>query len=294
MALMEYPEPPADAPRQSPGLVTSAQRRRLTVHGVVQGVGFRPFVWRLATGHGLAGWVRNTPDAVVIEAEGELAALDSFANELVAEAPQLARVSAVTIEEIESVGVTGFRIERSGGEGEAIQAPPPDAVVCSACHAELSDLSDRRYRYPFTNCTNCGPRFTIITALPYDRERTAINRFTMCDDCRREYEDPGDRRFHAEPVACPQCGPRLWLADSDGAVIWGDAIDMAAAALRDGAIVAIKGLGGFQLACDATNETIVALLRERKRRPAKPLAVMVADLAAARAVAEVNSEVASL
>jgi hydrogenase maturation protein HypF len=269
------------------------ERRLLIVRGVVQGVGFRPFVWRLAHGHGLVGSVRNTLDGVVIEAEGDPAAMDAFATEIVDHAPSLARVASLTVDRLELAGDRGFRIEMSGEAGEAVQPPPADAVVCTTCLAELRDPFDRRHRYPFINCTGCGPRFTIIESLPYDRGRTTMRHFPMCEACRREYEDPNDRRFHAEPVACPECGPRLWLTEADGTVIWGDPIDIAAAALREGAIVAVKGLGGFQLACDATDPAAVDLLRERKRRPAKPLAVMVADLAGARAIAEVDDAAAT-
>jgi hydrogenase maturation protein HypF len=270
------------------------QRRLLTVTGVVQGVGFRPFVWRLAQSHGLAGLVRNTLDGVVIEAEGEPAAMDAFATDILEHAPSLANVASLTIDRLECAGQSDFRIELSGESGEVVQAPPADAVVCADCLSELGDSFDRRHRYPFVNCTNCGPRFTIIESLPYDRERTTMRHFPMCDACRREYENPGDRRFHAEPTACADCGPHLWLTDAAGEVVWGDAIDIAAAALRHGAIVAVKGLGGFQLACDATDPVAVGLLRTRKRRPAKPLAVMVADLAGARAVAEVDDAAATL
>lgn len=278
--------------RVPPSPVQSRERRRLTVRGVVQGVGFRPFVWRLAHEHDLAGSVRNTLDGVVIEVEGAAPAVDRFATAVVERAPTLARVASLSVEPLEVRGETEFQIKLSGEAGDAVQPPPADAVVCDQCLAELADPFDRRHRYPFINCTCCGPRFTIIEDLPYDRPRTTMRRFPMCEDCSREYRDPGNRRFHAEPVACPACGPQLTMADAQGEVIWGDPIDIAAAALRDGAIVAVKGLGGFQLACDATDAIAVDLLRERKRRPAKPFAVMAADLAAAETLAVIDADAA--
>ncbi|MDQ6848006.1 MAG: carbamoyltransferase HypF [Candidatus Dormibacteraeota bacterium] len=269
------------------------ERWMISVRGVVQGVGFRPFVWRLARARSLAGSVRNTLDGVVIEAEGSTADLKALVREVVELAPNLARVDLLTVDTLDCTAQRGFQITLSAEAGTAVQAPPPDAVVCTDCLAELADPFDRRYRYPFINCTGCGPRFTIIESLPYDRERTTMRQFLMCDACRREYEDAGDRRFHAEPVACPDCGPLLWLAEPDGGVVWGDPVDIAAAALRHGAIVAVKGLGGFQLACDASDATAITLLRERKHRPSKPLAVMVADLSAARSLAEIDADAAT-
>ena len=241
------------------------ERRRIRVRGVVQGVGFRPFVHRLATRDRLGGRVWNDGDGVVVEVEGPRPVLDAFALALVEEAPPLARVVSVTGEPLEPLGEHGFEVaasHRSGGSALV----PADVATCADCLRELFDPRDRRYRYPFTNCTNCGPRLTIVTAVPYDRARTTMAGFTLCTDCRREYEDPTDRRFHAEPIACPECGPRLSLP-----------LDDAARALRDGAIVAVKGLGGYHLACDATNEPAVARLRERKRRDEKPFAVMGTD-----------------
>jgi len=278
---------------------------RLEVRGTVQGVGFRPFVYRLGRGLGLDGWVRNDGGVVIIEAAGTPEALAAFTERLSSEAPPRARVSGVTVTALpawlaEPGG--GFRVA-SSAEGAAATAPgmpapggeiPPDLATCDACLAELFDPADRRYRYPFLNCTDCGPRATIIDALPYDRERTTMRAFSLCPKCRREYADPADRRFHAEPVACPVCGPRLaWLAD--GVLGHGeDALRAAERMIRAGGIVALKGLGGYQLICDAGNEAAVARLRARKRRPTKPFAVMVADLATARAYAEVDDVEAGL
>jgi hydrogenase maturation protein HypF len=241
---------------------TELQRRRLDIAGVVQGVGFRPFVHRVASEHGLSGFVRNTPAGVTIEAEGPSAALDAFSEELVAGAPPLARVAEVTTRGLPVSRDDGFAIVASDvGAGAAVV--PADSATCADCLRELFDPADRRYRHPFISCTHCGPRFTIVRGLPYDRARTTMGEFEMCGACRAEYEDPRDRRFHAEPIACHDCGPRLSMP-------LGEAI----AVLRDGGIVAVKGLGGWHLACLATDEAAVVRLRERKQRDAKPFAVM--------------------
>ncbi len=247
----------------------------------MQGVGFRPFVWRLAERHGLTGWVRNADGVVEIHAEGPPAALDAFAVELGGAPPPLAVVDDVSWAAADLLGFPGFDVDLSVEGGGGDRLVPPDAATCAACLDELFDPNDRRYRYPFINCTDCGPRFTIIESLPYDRARTSMRPFPMCDACRCEYEDPGDRRFHAEPVACPGCGPRIELRDAEGHRMDGDVVDRVAAMLGSGAIVAIKGLGGFHVACDATAESAVRRLRDRKQRPDKPFAVMVADLEAA-------------
>jgi hydrogenase maturation protein HypF len=239
-------------------------RLRIRVVGIVQGVGFRPFVYGLAQRHGLGGYVLNDGQGVLIEAEGPEPELEAFTAELRAEAPPLARVDAVEAAPVNGVGETGFRIEAStpGGRTALI---PADVATCDDCLRELFDPADRRHRYPFINCTNCGPRFTIVRDVPYDRPNTTMAGFPMCPACRREYEDPADRRFHAEPVCCPACGPKLSMP-----------IEQAAGLLRDGAVVAVKGLGGWHLACDASNEDAVARLRARKHREDKPFALMTA------------------
>ena len=243
-------------------MMQTMERRRVRVIGVVQGVGFRPFVYGLAVRLGLAGFVLNDGEGVVIEAEGEPAALDALETGLREEAPPLARVASVRVERVAPVGETTFRIETSAPSGRSALIPA-DVATCGDCLRELFDPGDRRYRYPFVNCTQCGPRFTIVTAVPYDRPNTTMAEFPMCVDCRREYEDPLDRRFHAEPIACPVCGPRLSMP-----------LENAIGLLRDGRIVAVKGLGGYHLACDASSEEAVARLRSRKLREDKPFAVM--------------------
>ncbi len=260
----------------------SVVARRIEVRGVVQGVGFRPFVWRLASRHGVTGWVRNRGGVVEILAEGPEERLDAFCRALAEDPPPLARVEEVRWSRARPGGFATFEVDESQEEAAGERLISPDVATCEACLRELFDPADRRYRYPFINCTDCGPRFTIIEALPYDRERTSMRVFPMCADCEREYRDPSDRRFHAEPVACPACGPRLRLVDPQGRTIPGDPIERAAALLREGRIVAVKGLGGFHLACLAEDEAVVAELRRRKRRPHRPFAVMAADLDAAR------------
>ncbi|WP_239334274.1 carbamoyltransferase HypF [Frankia sp. CiP3] len=296
---------------------------RLEVHGTVQGVGFRPFVYRLGTSLGLDGWVRNDDGRVVIEAAGPPGALAALASRLRTDAPPLARVRDVRVTEL-SARIprprSGFRVGPSTGRPAApasaptsasasashVREVPADVATCEACLAELFDPNDRRYRYPFVNCADCGPRATIVDTLPYDRTRTTMRAFPMCDDCAREYTDPGDRRFHAEPIACPACGPQLaWWAPAGGrgprtdpqpaASTAGSAALAAAVAMIDsGGTVALKGLGGYQLVCDATNGAAVARLRARKHRPTKPFAVMVTDLDAARALADIDTVEAGL
>ncbi|QWZ08819.1 HypC/HybG/HupF family hydrogenase formation chaperone [Nocardioides panacis] len=255
-------------------------RRRYDVFGLVQGVGFRPFVYVTASELGLAGSVCNTPSGVVVEVEGDPDAVDVFGRRLVDDAPPLAEVEGLHETDLPTRGGTGFSIEdSSGGAGRTLASP--DVAVCEDCLAELADPLDRRYRHPFISCTNCGPRFTIITSLPYDRAATTMAGFEMCAACRAEYDDPGDRRFHAQPVACPDCGPTLAL-DGPGIHDTGDAaVRRTRELLADGQVVAVKGLGGYHLACDARNEDAVAELRRRKQRGAKPFAVMARDLAVA-------------
>lgn len=261
------------------------QRRAVAVRGVVQGVGFRPFVYRLAMEESLAGFIGNDTDGVTIEVEGPAERVEAFLMRLRAEAPVLARIDAVAVRAMTAVGETGFRIVASEVLGQVSTGIPADAATCADCLRELMDPRDRRYRYAFLNCTNCGPRFTITRRIPYDRPQTSMARFRMCAACQAEYDDPANRRFHAQPNACAACGPRVWLAGADGAeIVADDAVTAAIAELLAGRIVAIKGIGGFHLCVDATNEAAVMRLRERKRRYGKPLAVMVRDVAAARAV----------
>ncbi|MFJ3172171.1 carbamoyltransferase HypF [Streptomyces roseus] len=254
----------------------AVERRRVTVRGVVQGVGFRPYVYTRATGLGLAGHVTNTPEGVVAEVEGAPAAVSAFCERLAADAPPLAVVDAVDHHEVPASGGAGFTIIASRSGGPARTLVSPDVATCADCLAELADPSDRRHRHPFITCTHCGPRFTIVTGLPYDRAHTTMARFPLCPDCAREYADPADRRFHAQPVACPACGPRLCLLagtpprETAGA----DPVAEARRMLADGAILAVKGLGGYHLACDAGNPAAVAELRRRKARGNKPFALM--------------------
>ena len=265
--------------------------RRILVRGTVQGVGFRPWVYRLAVEAGLSGHVRNDPRGVTIEVFGAPADLEAFERRLRHEAPPAARLREVVREAIPAEATPGFSILPSDeGAGSRRVSIPPDLATCPDCLRETLDPSDRRHLYPFTNCTHCGPRYTIARDVPYDRPATTMAAFPMCPDCRREYGDPLDRRFHAQPVACPACGPRVRLVDPAGLEIAGpaEAIAAAARALGEGRIVAVKGLGGYHLACDATSGEAVLRLRARKRRDEKPFAVMVADLEAARALASLG------
>jgi hydrogenase maturation protein HypF len=267
-------------------------RVRARVEGTVQGVGFRPFVYRLAGELRLAGWVLNDERGVLLEAEGEAAAVESFLERLRTDAPPLASVERVLSEQLAPQGEEGFAIRDSRSGGEAAAPVAPDGATCDDCLAELFDPSDRRHRYPFVNCTNCGPRFTIVRGVPYDRPLTTMSGFEMCAACHAEYDDPSDRRFHAQPNACPECGPTLALLDRGGGVRErGDvALRAAAGAIEGGAVVAVKGLGGYHLACLASNEEAVASLRGRKRREDKPFALMAPDLGAARELVELGEE----
>ncbi|MCL8025406.1 carbamoyltransferase HypF [Nocardioides bruguierae] len=267
------------------------QGRRLVVRGVVQGVGFRPHVARLAALLGVRGSVWNDATSVVVEAWGAPSALDAFGSRLVDEAPPLASVSTLESEPLEGDAPAGFRIVVSTDGAGARTEVPPDTAPCAACLAELDDPTDRRYRHPFITCTHCGPRLSIITDLPYDRPATTMAGFAMCEACRAEYADPTDRRFHAQPIACHDCGPTLRLHDRSGAVVavgTEAVLAAAAAALRGGLVVAIKGVGGYHLACDATSAPAVAALRERKHRPDQPFAVLTRDLDVAATVVEVG------
>jgi hydrogenase maturation protein HypF len=289
--------------------VLTRRRAQVRVEGTVQGVGFRPYVHRLAGELGLAGFVLNDSRGVLIEVEGSAAAVDRFLSRLRPDAPPLAVLERLTVSEREPTGPSGFEI-RPSPRGEPANAPvTPDSATCADCLRELHDPGDRRYRYPFINCTNCGPRFTIVRAVPYDRPFTTMAGFEMCADCRSEYEDPSDRRFHAQPNACPRCGPSVRLVAAGGSEVpdaggsevpgaggsevpgpggfevpgagGGDPIAAAAAALRDGRIMAVKGIGGFHLACRADDESTVATLRARKHREDKPFALMAASPEAA-------------
>ena len=252
---------------------------KISVRGVVQGVGFRPFVYRLAQDHNLKGWVRNTSGSVEIEVEGDEESLENFLIDLKAKAPPMARIERVEATFYPPNGYAEFQILKSLSQEGEYQLVSPDIATCEDCKREIFCPTDHRFGYPFTNCTNCGPRFTIIEDIPYDRPQTTMRQFEMCPECQREYDDPLDRRFHAQPNACPKCGPGLELVNSNGNPVEGsDVIKAAGQLLKVGKILALKGLGGFQLACDATDEEAVNLLRSRKRRPAKPLAVMVATL----------------
>ncbi len=277
------------------------ERRRVAVGGVVQGVGFRPFVYTAAKARGLRGFVRNGPAGVLIEVEGPPDQLDDFIRQVSGSPPPAALVERCEQSSLPVGGEVDFSIQESGLEGARSTLISPDLATCSQCVRELRDPADRRHGYPFINCTHCGPRFTIIIDIPYDRERTSMSTFELCPACRKEYKDPSDRRFHAEPVACPACGPSLEFvlmgpeteeeagqelkAAADSAE---DPLEKAVALLRAGGVVGVKGIGGFQLACDARNPKVVDRLRKRKHRPAKPLAVMVRDIGEARLLAEID------
>ena len=275
--------------------MSAVSARHIHVSGVVQGVGFRPFIYGLARRYALTGWVMNTSSGVEIEVQGGDGALDAFTRAITAEAPPLSRVERVTVRSAQANGAATFEIRHSAAQAGAYQPVSPNVATCDDCLAEVFDPSNRRYRYAFTNCTNCGPRFTIIQDIPYDRPATTMAGFEMCPDCRAEYENPLDRRFHAQPIACPVCGPKLAIAPSAAHPLaeWddlpADPIEAARALIRRCHIVAVKGLGGYHLACDATHPDAVRLLRQRKGRAAKPFAVMAADLDTARALCELDA-----
>lgn len=266
------------------------RRAHIEVRGAVQGVGFRPFVYRLASELDLTGWVNNSVQGVLIEVEGPLERLERFLERLRAEKPPQARIQEIESEWRDPAGSDAFTIQESDTVGDKIAFVLPDIATCRDCLREIFDPDDRRHRYPFANCTNCGPRFTIIEALPYDRPNTTMQVFAMCARCRKEYEDPFNRRFHAQPNACPACGPQLELWGPEGHVLGerDEALHQAAAALRDGKIVAVKGLGGFHLMADARNDRSVRELRRRKDREEKPLALMAPSLELVRALCEIS------
>lgn len=274
--------------------MSMSRRIRFEIAGIVQGVGFRPYLYRLAQRHALCGWVRNTPSGVELELEGPTEALSSFQDELSRSTPPLAIVEQIRAVPLDGlVGYDRFTI-RSSAEGDGGTLVSPDIAPCAACLRELADPADRRYRYPFINCTDCGPRFTIIRDLPYDRKTTSMAQFSMCPTCNAEYEDSHSRRYHAQPDCCPDCGPQVWLLDAEGRKIAGDVFAEAQKALARGDILAVKGLGGIHLACDARNAEAVRRLRRRKHREEKPLAVMCRDLNSARSLCRVTEAEASL
>ena len=272
-------------------------RQRFTVTGVVQGVGFRPFVHRIASELGLTGFVGNDSGAVFLEVQGSCARIEEFSRRLRAEAPPLAAINSVQVVDVSADNKcdSAFRIVNSQTAQGATTPIPPDIAVCDDCIAELFDPNNRRYRHPFVTCTNCGPRFTIIRALPYDRPATTMSAFTMCERCAGEYHDPADRRFHAQPIACPNCGPSLWFTAHANRVDGSDAaLGATQRALAAGAVVAIKGIGGYHLACRVDDEAVVAALRTRKARGAKPLAMLVRDLDVARRYAHIDDAEAAV
>jgi hydrogenase maturation protein HypF len=287
MPLVSESVPAATSPAAKP---LETVRLRVVIRGAVQGVGFRPYIYRLATEMGLAGWVNNSSSGVFIEVEGPQPKLAEFLCRVEREKPAISFIQSLESTYLDPVGFTGFEIRASVG-GEKTALVMPDVATCPECRAEIFDSSNRRYQYPFTNCTNCGPRFTIIESLPYDRPATTMKGFVMCGACREEYENPAYRRFHAQPNACPECGPRLELWTREGAVVatLNDALQHAADAIRAGRVLAVKGLGGFHLMVDARNEDAVRTLRQRKHREAKPLAMMVPSLAMIERDCEVSA-----
>ncbi len=270
---------------------TNRESALIDVRGIVQGVGFRPFIYQLASQHGLSGWVCNTSEGVTIDVEGSPASLDDFIADIPLCKPPRSAIETLIHSRKQPEGYTSFTIRESLPEPGKYQLISPDIATCPECLKEIFDPSNRRYRYPFTNCTNCGPRFTIIEDIPYDRPLTTMKMFAMCPECKSEYDNPQDRRFHAQPNACPVCGPSLLLLDDTGnPVITEDPIQTASELLKDGKILAVKGLGGFLLACDATSENTVNLLRSRKRRPSKPFAVMVSSIEEAKRHCRITDE----
>jgi hydrogenase maturation protein HypF len=253
---------------------------RVFVRGAVQGVGFRPFVYKLAKKSGLGGWVLNSPQGVQIEVEGKQPDLEEFLIRLQKDKPRLAFIQSLEWSYLAPANLGKFEIRKSKAGGEKLTFLLPDIATCDSCLEETMDAKDRRYLYPFTNCTLCGPRFSIIEKLPYDRPNTSMKAFRMCPACAKEYKDPEDRRFHAQPIACHVCGPRLHLLDGKGAPMAGEeeALLMACAVVRGGRILGLKGIGGFLLLADARNEEALTRLRQRKLREEKPLALMYLDL----------------
>ncbi len=275
--------------------VSTFKRIRVSVTGIVQGVGFRPFVYQLAQRLALSGFVRNDAGGLMIEAEGDPGNLGAFLTALETTPPPLSRIDSLNQEEIDTTGEEGFTI-RGSDKGEARTMVSPDMAICDACAAEMRDEKNRRYNYPFINCTDCGPRYTIIRALPYDRPQTSMAPFKMCKACRSEYSDPGDRRYHAQPISCYECGPTLSLLSLDGSVCAeeNEALNRTCQLILQGKTVALKGLGGFHLICDALNEEAVSALRFKKHRPSKPFAVMFKDFESLKEAADITAEDARL
>jgi hydrogenase maturation protein HypF len=276
-------------------MIAAVERRRVLVRGIVQGVGFRPFVFNLAQRHGLSGSVTNSSDGVEIIVQGRCGVIEAFVAELLERPPAAARIDDVQIERIDPGAAADFHIRDSERSGPPSTQVSPDLPVCDQCVRELFDPSNRRFRYPYINCASCGPRFSLVRALPYDRESTTMAAWRMCAECLREFHDPTDRRFHAQPIACPRCGPRYRLSRGDAEVfVAHDAIVEAVRLLRGGAVLAIKGIGGYHLACDARHPGAVGQLRERKYRKERPFALLVKDLSVARALTMLNIELEAL
>lgn len=267
---------------------TKTKRLAVVVYGTVQGVGFRPFVHALAKSHQLTGFVRNSNGAVEIEVQGNEISLEEFVRELQDKAPPLSDLAKIDVDELMPRSEIGFSIEKSVSEGNGALLIGADSATCRDCQQELFDERDRRYRYPFINCTNCGPRFTIVESLPYDRHRTTMRNFEMCPKCAAEYNDAQNRRFHAQPNACAECGPKLTFKDSSQTIVGESALQMTLSAINLGQVIAIKGLGGFHLVCDAQNSSAIRVLRQRKNRRFKPLALMMSDIEMVRRYCEVS------
>lgn len=268
---------------------------RITVSGQVQGIGFRPYIYRLATELGLAGWVRNTQTGVIVEVEGNAKSVRQFTNRIQSDAPPLARIDKMTVDPVPLQSFHAFAIKPSSHDALPLIQVTPDLALCSECRSELLNPTDRRYHYPFINCTNCGPRFTIVRTVPYDRSNTTMAQFTMCPECEREYHDPANRRYHAQPNACPRCGPQVSLLTAKGkSVTAQDVFAHVRKLLKQGKVVAIKGLGGYHLACNALDAQAVATLRQRKYREDKPFAVMIRDLATIKRFCLVSAEETAL
>ncbi|MDU4324816.1 carbamoyltransferase HypF [uncultured Clostridium sp.] len=266
-------------------------RKFIEIKGIVQGVGFRPFIYNLAKMNNLSGWVNNTGQGVMIDIEGDKKSLNNFINEIKINPPILSKITLIDIKNKELINYKDFFIKESNSDLRATTYISPDYSVCSECKREIFDKNNRRYRYPFTNCTNCGPRFSIIKNLPYDRDFTTMNDFEMCDSCKAEYNNPENRRFHAQPNACPICGPKAYIVDkNNNEIITDDPLDTAIALLKQGKIFAIKGIGGFNLVCDSSNEDAIKLLREKKYRPTKPFAVMIKNIESVRKYCNIKKE----